>query len=247
MRWRTLSSLPSPLKGSSTPICRCIIMPIVIPEAELEYQLAHTNQSTSPPIIALDIAVPIPPTIAVLLRLYSRRLKRMPWEADGFVMIGSLVTPVPKHVYSMRTTNAARERSKRSLAKHQLSSFSSSPFKRQSSRFFLRFPSRFHQCLVRLHHGLSLRCFYFESTDPKPSALRRGFSESSINPHRLLDLAVIRSCILDARIWIRTPCLRARYATKMISVPETSWLHSASFPAAFTHVLSHVLVQGVEV
>lgn len=66
-------------------------MPIAIPEAELQYQLAHINQSTSSPIIAVNIALPILSTIAILLRLYSGRIKRTPWKADDFVVLGALV------------------------------------------------------------------------------------------------------------------------------------------------------------
>ena len=65
----------------------------VIPEAELQYQLAHINQSSSSHIIAVNIALPILSTIAVLLWLYSRRLKRTPWKADDFVVVSALVKP----------------------------------------------------------------------------------------------------------------------------------------------------------
>ena len=63
----------------------------VIPNAELQYQLAHINQSSSSHMIAVNIALPILSTIVVLLRLYSRRLKRTPWKADDFVVVSALV------------------------------------------------------------------------------------------------------------------------------------------------------------
>ena len=69
-------------------------MAAVIPKAELQYQLAHINQSSSSQIIAVNIALPILSTVVVLLRLYSRRLERIPWKADDFVVFSALVKPL---------------------------------------------------------------------------------------------------------------------------------------------------------
>ena len=62
-----------------------------MPQAEKEYQLAHINQTLSNRIIAVNIALPIVATAALILRLISRRLKKAEWKADDCVLIVALV------------------------------------------------------------------------------------------------------------------------------------------------------------
>jgi len=62
-----------------------------MPPAGKSYQLAHINQSLSSNIIGVSVALPIVATIAVILRLIARRLKRAEWKADDLVVIAALV------------------------------------------------------------------------------------------------------------------------------------------------------------
>ena len=63
-----------------------------MPPSQREYQLAHLNQGLSSNIVAVNIALPIVATIAVILRLTARRMKRADCKADDFVLVAALVS-----------------------------------------------------------------------------------------------------------------------------------------------------------
>ena len=66
-------------------------MPAPIPPAELHYQLTHWQENISPDIIAVNVALVLIATIAVLLRLISRKIKVAPMQSDDYVVMLALV------------------------------------------------------------------------------------------------------------------------------------------------------------
>ena len=63
-----------------------------IPSAALDYQLLHMNDSRVPEIVA-SLAVCLPAAcIAVVLRLASRRIGKIPWKADDWWLVVGLVS-----------------------------------------------------------------------------------------------------------------------------------------------------------
>ena len=63
----------------------------LVPDAEKQYQLAHIDQTLSNSIIAVNIAVLVIATTAVILRLVSRTVKGTAWKADDSVLVAALV------------------------------------------------------------------------------------------------------------------------------------------------------------
>lgn len=62
----------------------------ITPE-EIEYETAHFGDDKGPAIVGGGIALIVLATIAVVLRLVARKIKRTPWGPDDYTIVLSLV------------------------------------------------------------------------------------------------------------------------------------------------------------
>lgn len=67
-------------------------MPVAPPPTTIDHQLTHWDENMSPDIVAVNVALIVLATIAVLSRLISRRIKAAPLQADDFMVMVSLVS-----------------------------------------------------------------------------------------------------------------------------------------------------------
>lgn len=63
----------------------------VISIEDFQYQITHLDDDKRQYIRATVIAVSILPAIAVILRFWSRKLKKTPWKQDDFGIVVALV------------------------------------------------------------------------------------------------------------------------------------------------------------
>ena len=63
----------------------------VISLEDLQYQINHFNDDKRRQVLASTIPVSVLPLIAVILRFWSRKLKRTPWKQDDYCIVVALV------------------------------------------------------------------------------------------------------------------------------------------------------------
>ena len=61
--------------------------------ASFEYQLAHIHDSRQRSIVILNVCFSVLATVAVVCRLWARRLVKVPWRYDDYTIILALVRP----------------------------------------------------------------------------------------------------------------------------------------------------------
>ena len=62
---------------------------------EVAYERAHWNEDKGPAMIAGGIVLIGFATVAVILRLMARKMKRLPWMADDYFIVAALVSSNP--------------------------------------------------------------------------------------------------------------------------------------------------------
>ena len=66
---------------------------ITVDTKDLAYQLANIDEDKGPLVLKIEISCSVCATIAVILRLWSRRIVKAPWKSDDYTIIVSLVRP----------------------------------------------------------------------------------------------------------------------------------------------------------
>ena len=64
-----------------------------VPQAEKDYQLARAGEYSLGNLSAFIITGLIICTIAVILRLWSRKVADIPWRSDDYTLVVALVSP----------------------------------------------------------------------------------------------------------------------------------------------------------
>ncbi|KAL8937911.1 MAG: hypothetical protein Q9211_003451 [Gyalolechia sp. 1 TL-2023] len=67
---------------------------VAVPQQEIAYQKAHASDFNAAGLSAFCIAGEIVVVVAVLLRVYSRKIARIPLQADDFTLIVAMVLSV---------------------------------------------------------------------------------------------------------------------------------------------------------